>query len=178
MDVVLNGHVHAFERTFAVYDFVRDDCGPVHLSMGDGGNIEKLNAVFADSPGHCPGWPERGPSYQPDSCPQKLYHGDYCSPVQPAWSAIRCERGRSRDRRRGMRGPKSRPPSSACSLCITVLCPRPSPAASHEPASSPPRLRREPTFGHAILDVLNDTHARFQWKRNMDPAKGAWTMQL
>lgn len=32
---------------------------------------------------------------------------------------------------------------------------------------------REPSFGHATLDILNDTHALFQWKRNADPLSGA-----
>lgn len=121
----------------------RDDCGPVHLSLGDGGNIEKyvaglgseeegadstcrrscrrmplvaiihtflvgllkqppllrrqlfpappsrLNAVFADTPGHCPPIFDHGPSYQPEFCPQNVYNGSYCSLMQPAWSAFR-----------------------------------------------------------------------------------------
>uniref|UniRef100_A0A1D1ZTK8 Purple acid phosphatase n=1 Tax=Auxenochlorella protothecoides TaxID=3075 RepID=A0A1D1ZTK8_AUXPR len=116
VDLVLNGHVHAYERSFPVFDFKRDDCGPVHLSLGDGGNIEKLNAVFADTPGHCPPIFDHGPSYQPEFCPQNVYNGSYCSLMQPAWSAF-----------------------------------------------------REPSFGHATLDILNDTHALFQWKRNADP---------
>jgi len=40
VDLVLNGHVHAYERTFPVYNGQRDPCGPVHLNLGDGGNRE------------------------------------------------------------------------------------------------------------------------------------------
>ena len=40
VDLVVNGHVHAYERTAAVYDFKRDPCGPVYLVVGDAGNRE------------------------------------------------------------------------------------------------------------------------------------------
>lgn len=52
VDVVLNGHVHAYERTFPVYNGTVDECsGAVHITVGDGGNRE----CFADhgsTPGH------------------------------------------------------------------------------------------------------------------------------
>ncbi|KFM27138.1 Purple acid phosphatase 15 [Auxenochlorella protothecoides] len=115
VDLVLNGHVHAYERTFPVYNYTLNDCGPVHLTLGDGGNIEKLAAVFADYPGYCPAVPVHGPSYQPEVCNQLLYDGEFCSTSQPEWSAF-----------------------------------------------------REPSFGHSVLDILNDTHAHFAWYRNQD----------
>ncbi len=31
--------VHAYERTHAVYKYKRDDCGPMYVTIGDGGNI-------------------------------------------------------------------------------------------------------------------------------------------
>jgi hypothetical protein len=37
---VLSGHVHAYERTHPMYKYKLDTCGPVYLSIGDGGNIE------------------------------------------------------------------------------------------------------------------------------------------
>ena len=40
VDVVLNGHVHAYERSWNVFDGELDPCGPVHLVVGDGGNYE------------------------------------------------------------------------------------------------------------------------------------------
>jgi hypothetical protein len=39
-DVVLNGHVHAYERSFPTFDMAADECGPVYLTLGDGGNRE------------------------------------------------------------------------------------------------------------------------------------------
>jgi len=40
VDFVVAGHVHAYERTFNVYKGEKDECGPVHITIGDGGNQE------------------------------------------------------------------------------------------------------------------------------------------
>ena len=40
VDFVLNGHVHAYERSRAVFDWKTTPCGPTHLVVGDGGNYE------------------------------------------------------------------------------------------------------------------------------------------
>ena len=40
VDVVLNGHVHAYERSKPVFNYAEDACGPVHIVVGDGGNYE------------------------------------------------------------------------------------------------------------------------------------------
>merc|ERR1719272_461854 len=40
VDIVLNGHIHAYERTFPVNNGKRDPCGPVYLTLGDAGNYE------------------------------------------------------------------------------------------------------------------------------------------
>ena len=39
-DVVLSGHVHAYERSRNVFDWSPDPCGPAYLVVGDGGNYE------------------------------------------------------------------------------------------------------------------------------------------
>ena len=90
VDLIFNGHVHAYERSYPVYDFTVDECAPVHLVLGDGGNIEQLAADFADMPGHCPKPSLVGPPYQPVACPEFLYYdGAYCESTQPYWSAFR-----------------------------------------------------------------------------------------
>ncbi|CAH1442123.1 unnamed protein product [Lactuca virosa] len=38
VDVVFAGHVHAYERFIRVYNQNSDDCAPVHITIGDGGN--------------------------------------------------------------------------------------------------------------------------------------------
>lgn len=40
VDVVFAGHVHAYERFTRVYKNNADGCGPVHVTIGDGGNRE------------------------------------------------------------------------------------------------------------------------------------------
>ena len=40
VDLVLSGHVHAYERTTPLYDGCVDACGPIYLNLGDGGNRE------------------------------------------------------------------------------------------------------------------------------------------
>ncbi|KAF7147914.1 hypothetical protein RHSIM_Rhsim03G0076800 [Rhododendron simsii] len=42
VDVVYAGHVHAYERFTRVYDKKEDPCGPVYVTIGDGGNREGL----------------------------------------------------------------------------------------------------------------------------------------
>jgi len=40
VDVVFNGHVHAYERTMPVYQNKSQCDGPIHITIGDGGNKE------------------------------------------------------------------------------------------------------------------------------------------
>lgn len=47
VDLVLTGHVHAYERSAPVYDGQIDDCGPIHLTLGDGGNREDVSTTWA-----------------------------------------------------------------------------------------------------------------------------------
>ncbi|CAH2080508.1 unnamed protein product [Thlaspi arvense] len=46
VDMVFAGHVHAYERFTRVYDNKADPCGPVHITIGDGGNREGLAFLF------------------------------------------------------------------------------------------------------------------------------------
>lgn len=45
--------VHAYERMNRIYNYTLDPCGPVYITIGDGGNIEKVDVDFADDPGKC-----------------------------------------------------------------------------------------------------------------------------
>ncbi|XP_057498051.1 purple acid phosphatase 15-like isoform X2 [Actinidia eriantha] len=69
VDLVFNGHVHAYERSNRVYNYTLDPCGPVYITVGDGGNREKMAIPHADEPGNCP-----DPSTTPDS-----YMGGFCA---------------------------------------------------------------------------------------------------
>ncbi|KAL1545719.1 Purple acid phosphatase 22 [Salvia divinorum] len=46
VDVIFAGHVHAYERFTRVYDNKADQCGPAHVTIGDGGNREGLAMTF------------------------------------------------------------------------------------------------------------------------------------
>ncbi|OVA03580.1 Phosphoesterase domain [Macleaya cordata] len=46
LDIVFAGHVHAYERFTRVYDNEANPCGPMHLTVGDGGNREGLALMF------------------------------------------------------------------------------------------------------------------------------------
>ncbi|GAV60757.1 Metallophos domain-containing protein/Metallophos_C domain-containing protein, partial [Cephalotus follicularis] len=46
VDVVFAGHVHAYERFTRVYNDTADNCGPVYITIGDGGNREGLAKTY------------------------------------------------------------------------------------------------------------------------------------
>ncbi|KAK7834134.1 purple acid phosphatase 15 [Quercus suber] len=69
VDIVFNGHVHAYERSNRVYNYTLDPCGPIHIVVGDGGNREKMAIAHADEAGNCP-----EPSTTPDE-----YMGGFCA---------------------------------------------------------------------------------------------------
>lgn len=47
-DIVFVGHVHAYERFTRVYDNSANSCGPMHITIGDGGNREGLALDFEE----------------------------------------------------------------------------------------------------------------------------------
>ncbi|CAA0818840.1 Probable purple acid phosphatase 20 [Striga hermonthica] len=49
VDVVFVGHVHAYERFVRVYKNMADKCGPVYITIGDGGNREGLATSYIDT---------------------------------------------------------------------------------------------------------------------------------
>ncbi|KAH0453779.1 hypothetical protein IEQ34_018103 [Dendrobium chrysotoxum] len=46
VDVVFAGHVHAYERFTRVFNNKEDECGPIHITIGDGGNREGLASDY------------------------------------------------------------------------------------------------------------------------------------
>ncbi|KAK4266289.1 hypothetical protein QN277_027235 [Acacia crassicarpa] len=92
VDIVFNGHVHAYERMNRVYNYTLDPCGPVYITVGDGGNIEKVDVDYADDPGKCPSPGDNIPEFGGvchlnfTSGPAK---GSFCWNKQPDWSAFR-----------------------------------------------------------------------------------------
>ncbi|KGN56766.1 purple acid phosphatase 23 [Cucumis sativus] len=92
VDIVFSGHVHAYERMNRVYNYTLDPCGPVYITVGDGGNIEKVDVDHADDPGKCPSARDNIPEFggvcrlNYSSGPAE---GKFCWNTQPEWSAFR-----------------------------------------------------------------------------------------
>lgn len=92
VDIVFSGHVHAYERMNRVYNYSLDPCGPVYITIGDGGNIEQVDVDHADEPGNCPSPSDNVPEFGSvchtnfSSGPAK---GKFCWDRQPEWSAYR-----------------------------------------------------------------------------------------
>ncbi|XP_039015847.1 purple acid phosphatase 23-like isoform X3 [Hibiscus syriacus] len=84
--------VHAYERTNRVHNYTLDACGPIYITVGDAGNIEKVDVDHADDPGKCPSQGDNIPEIGGvchlnfSSGPAK---GKFCWDRQPEWSAFR-----------------------------------------------------------------------------------------
>ncbi|KAK8963386.1 putative purple acid phosphatase 20 [Platanthera guangdongensis] len=50
VDMVFAGHVHAYERFSRVYNNKEEECGAVHITVGDGGNREGLARDYLQPP--------------------------------------------------------------------------------------------------------------------------------
>ncbi|MBA0560436.1 hypothetical protein Golob_017333 [Gossypium lobatum] len=93
VDIVFNGHVHAYERSNRVYNYTLDPCGPVHITVGDGGNREKMAIEHADEAANCP---EPSSTHDEDMggfCATNFTSGPaagkFCWDQQPDYSAFR-----------------------------------------------------------------------------------------
>ncbi|KAK3445123.1 hypothetical protein EUGRSUZ_B02787 [Eucalyptus grandis] len=75
-----------------VYSYTLDPCGPLYITIGDGGNIEKVDVDFADDPGKCPKPEDNKPEFG-GLCPLNFSNGPakgkFCWSKQPEWSAYR-----------------------------------------------------------------------------------------
>ncbi|KAI0523008.1 hypothetical protein KFK09_005398 [Dendrobium nobile] len=92
VDIVFNGHVHAYERSNRVYNYTLDPCASIHIMVGDGGNREKMAVNHADDPGHCPD-PATTPDDMGGFCAFNFTsgpaEGKFCWDHQPDYSAYR-----------------------------------------------------------------------------------------
>lgn len=93
VDIVFNGHVHAYERSNRVFNYTLDPCGPVYIIVGDGGNREKMAITHADEPGNCPEPSSTPDPYMDGFCATNFTSGPaagkFCWDRQPDYSAFR-----------------------------------------------------------------------------------------
>lgn len=92
VNIVFSGHVHAYERTNRVYNYNLHPCGPVYVTVGDGGNIEEVDVAHADDAGGCPGPLDNIPEFG-GVCHLNFTFGPaagkFCWDQQLDWSAFR-----------------------------------------------------------------------------------------
>ncbi|RWW38649.1 hypothetical protein BHE74_00056105 [Ensete ventricosum] len=87
------GPVHAYERSNRVYNYSLDPCGPVYITVGDGGNREKMAVNHADDLGGCPDPLTTPDEYMGGFCAFNFTSGPaagkFCWDRQPEYSAYR-----------------------------------------------------------------------------------------
>ena len=52
VDIVFNGHVHAYERSKPIYKNATAPCGTTHIVIGDGGNYENVYVPWRNDPAY------------------------------------------------------------------------------------------------------------------------------
>ncbi|KAM7261326.1 hypothetical protein ACFE04_008693 [Oxalis oulophora] len=87
VDLVFNGHVNAYERSNRVYNYTLNPCGPVHITVGGGGNRQDIAIEHVDDePGNCP---VPSDSYCVYNIVSSTPEGKFCWDSQPDYSAYR-----------------------------------------------------------------------------------------
>lgn len=85
--------VHAYERSNRVFNYTLDPCAPVYITVGDGGNREKMAIPHADDSGNCPDPTSTPDSYMGGFCAYNFTSGPaagkFCWDRQPEFSAYR-----------------------------------------------------------------------------------------
>jgi hypothetical protein len=91
VDLVLNAHVHCYERAKRMYQWEENECGPMYVTNGHTGFPGDYELVERDPPAFCATGKIKMPYYQP------TYSGDgwvdpnipRCFYTKPSWSAYR-----------------------------------------------------------------------------------------
>ena len=167
VDFVINGHIHAYERTHPMFNYAKDQCGPVYITIGDGGNVEGPYRNYVDDivPGSTP-----PTTYCAAAFTNSIAANPYFAPspgyqtqVHPAGCAIT-----SYQPPNGKAGGPGVIPNPVVDPSLnTYFC------QSSQPVWS---AYRDPSFGFAGLTFINDTAASFSWYRNIDQTPGATTL--
>ena len=141
--------VHAYERMNRVYNYNLDPCGPVYVTIGDGGNIEQIDLAHADDKGQCPRPTENIPDYGgmwPFNFTSGPAAGKYCWNRQPEWSAFR-----DSSFGHGILEVSWEPCYHFHVQAFKLFCPI-----------------TDVEIGRTVVQVLNSTYALWTWHRNQD----------
>ena len=157
VDFVINGHVHAYERTHPMYNYAKDSCGPVYLTMGDGGNVEGPYRNFVDDlvPGSNVTYCQAAWTAAITSNPYYAPSPSYQTQVHPPGCVITSyQQSNGKAGGLGVVPNPTLDPSSSAYFC-----------QSSQPTWS---AYRDPSFGFAGMNFTSDTTATFSWFRNID----------
>ncbi|KAK9830602.1 hypothetical protein WJX81_003718 [Elliptochloris bilobata] len=165
VDVMFNGHVHSYERSNPVYNYVNNPCGMVHITVGDGGNSEGLSGLnyytrttdhlYEDSSIVYP----NNPALNTGGCPYRglAYRPGYLKSLNPSadmWPYYNVSLT--------FQGDGNSTGANGAAVGLAFPC-------GYCWKSQPPwSAYRESSFGHGVLDVLNATTALWSWNRNQD----------
>mmetsp|Transcript_4989 Transcript_4989/g.9209 ORF Transcript_4989/g.9209 Transcript_4989/m.9209 type:complete len:699 (-) Transcript_4989:168-2264(-) len=181
VDFVLNGHVHAYERTHPVYNYQPDICAPMYITIGDGGNVEgpyrdfvdQVNKYDSQNRTFCAllNYHGVGPNAMADSNPsgwgpsyQRIAFPPNCTTL--TWQAASSVKG----------GPVLVPRIVNTTTGTAYLTSDNSTTTTLDNSttlgfcqSSQPvwSAYRDPSFGHSIFEFLSDTEVRFWWYKNV-----------
>ncbi|GAX77692.1 hypothetical protein CEUSTIGMA_g5135.t1 [Chlamydomonas eustigma] len=159
VDMVLNGHVHAYERTHPMYKYEEDTCGAVYITIGDGGNIEGPYRAFVDqldplnnNASFCSELSYNGMGPNENLAAGKMWGPSY----QTAWNPPTCQTI------------TFQPSTSVNGGAPLVLMTNSSTLGFCQNSQPLWSAHRDPSFGHGILEILSDTEMTMTWNRNID----------
>ena len=176
VDIVVAGHVHAYERTHSVYNYAKTQCAPVYLTIGDGGNVEGPYRSFIDDID--PANPANKTYCETTSINGQSFPGkkvaSYATPCTSTFNPMKYGPGYQRAGNPATsafcpQGTMTFQPAQAGTSA--GLLPNPNPSGSGyfcqsvQPAWS---AVRDPSFGVATLNILSATSATFKWYRTID----------
>ena len=180
VDFVLAGHVHAYERTHPMYQYKEDQCGPVYITIGDGGNVEGpyRNGMDEIVPGSISTANPTGVTYCQAAAlfankisvngvsvglgnPNYPNNGTWTPSYQLAAQPASCNTitWQGANGIAGKAGSVSNPSGAATYFC-----------QSSQPSWS---AYRDPSFGFAGLVFNSDTSATWSWYRSVDQTSTA-----
>ena len=170
VDFVLSGHVHAYERSHPLYQYKINQCGPVYLSVGDGGNIEGPYRNYVDDIDPA----TKGPWCVSSSTDNKLKRrAVYGNLTSGGYNPLKAAPGYARAVQNAAVCAGNRDGyGNATTLSYQTqpagqgVGPDPSGSGKWFCSKSQPAYSayRDPSFGTALLTITSATSATFNWR--------------
>jgi hypothetical protein len=144
VDIMLNGHVHSYERSNPVYNYAEDPCGIIHILVGNAGNEDGrpyFNYTDDNFPANCNGGDPTLKTLSATNYNASIYFPSYC-PGGPFYTGNPPPYAQNfGDLNGGLGSPQTLQNGTFC-----------------QPTQPPWSAYRSPNFGHAIMDVDVDSN--------------------